>query len=138
MPDAWGHPPSEPLVWLVTENGSNDAGIRIRPGLINHVQNFVVVASGLVERASSLNSQDFPSIRFENFRHFLLCRLWGVSPRDDIRKAFRIARRQVARFDYDFCGDDPKLLRSPSCATWCCSIDSTVEAQVPSRMGYLS
>ena len=35
----------EPLVWLVAENGSNDAGIGIRPGLINDVQNVVVVAS---------------------------------------------------------------------------------------------
>jgi hypothetical protein len=36
---------SEPLVWLVAENGSNDASVRIRPGLINGVQNFVDVAS---------------------------------------------------------------------------------------------
>jgi len=38
-------PVRDHLVWLVAEYGSNDARIRIRPSLINDVQEFVVVAS---------------------------------------------------------------------------------------------
>jgi len=36
---------SPPLVWFVAEHRSNDAGVRIRPSLINNVQEVIVVAS---------------------------------------------------------------------------------------------
>jgi hypothetical protein len=36
---------SPPLVWFVAEHRSNDAGVRVRPSLINDVQEVVVVAS---------------------------------------------------------------------------------------------